>query len=182
MGAAHARNICIDRAYGQYLAFIDSDDIWLPRKLEKQLEVMAGGCDFSFTSYEIVNEQGRSLGKFVDSHDISMVGYEDMLKKRATLGCSTVMIRRSVIGARRMPDLRTGQDYAFWLSILRDGYKAQRVNECLSEYRLVSSSLSRNKFKKASRQWDIYRQVEGFSIFQSAVYFVHYAKNAVFRR
>ncbi|EOK5629794.1 glycosyltransferase family 2 protein, partial [Escherichia coli] len=78
-----------------------------------------------------------------------------MLRKKATLGCSTVILRVSAFPDVRMPDLRTGQDYATWLKILKRGTRAYLLPEVLTSYRIVNGSISRNKFKKALRQWEI---------------------------
>ena len=105
-----------------------------------------------------------------------------MLRKKATLGCSTVMIRRAGFNDLLMPLLRTGQDYATWLKLLRTGEKAYILNEVLTSYRILPNSISRNKFKKAIRQWQIYRDVENLSFSMSFVCFFFYAYRAVFRK
>ncbi|HCO0658479.1 TPA: glycosyltransferase family 2 protein, partial [Escherichia coli] len=106
--------------------------------------------DFSFTSYELINGKGESLNKYIDiKNKNSSYGYYDMLKKKATLGCSTVVLRRSKIKKMKMPNIRTGQDYAFWLNILKEGMKAHLFREVLTKYRITPGSISRNKIKKA---------------------------------
>ncbi|WP_119396456.1 glycosyltransferase family 2 protein [Salinibius halmophilus] len=180
-GAAVSRNLALDRAAGDYVAFLDSDDLWRPSKLKDQVEFMESQhLDFSFTSYEVIFDDGRSTGKTVDRSAPS-VGYNDMLKKRATLGCSTVMLSKKVYKEYKMPLLRTGQDYALWLSILKNGYIASPILKALTLYRISENSISRNKFKKALRQWSIYRENEGIGLFSALFYFSHYAFRAVFR-
>ncbi|WP_417653033.1 glycosyltransferase, partial [Escherichia coli] len=78
-------------AAGEFIAFIDSDDLWFPDKLSKQIQFMnENNIDFSFTSYELINGKGESLNKYIDiKNKNSSYGYYDMLKKKATLGCST---------------------------------------------------------------------------------------------
>ncbi|WP_305838817.1 glycosyltransferase family 2 protein [Photobacterium leiognathi] len=94
-GAAVSRNNSLSHACGDFIAFIDSDDLWLSHKLEKQIKFMLdNSVDFSFTSYELIDENGDTLNQTVDSHDIRFVTYEDMLRKKATLGCSTVMLKK----------------------------------------------------------------------------------------
>lgn len=182
-GAAVARNNSLENSTGEYIAFIDSDDIWEPSKLEMQLSFMLdNNISFSFTAYELVDKNGRSLKTSVDTHLTSSVSYEDMLKKKATLGCSTVMLKRSGFKNIRMPLLRTGQDYATWLSLLKTGQKAVPLTKTLTKYRILPDSISRNKFKKAKRQWQIYREVEMLAFFKSLVCFSFYAWRAVFRK
>ncbi|MEM5547765.1 glycosyltransferase family 2 protein [Pseudoalteromonas fuliginea] len=183
-GAAVARNISISRAEGDYIAFIDSDDLWHANKLETQLEfMMDNNYDFTFTSYELIDASGDKLGKVVEDYSFSIsVDYNGMLKKKATMGCSTVMIRCDAYTDLLMPLLRTGQDYALWLKLLREGGKAYLVPEVLTLYRILPGSISRNKFKKATRQWQVYREIESLSRLKSFQCFLFYAFRAVFRK
>lgn len=181
-GAAVARNNSISRAKGDFIAFIDSDDIWLPTKLEEQLDFMGNEVNFSFTAYQIIDEKGMPTSKYVDVNQSGAFTYQDMLKKQATLGCSTVMLRRRAFEDIQMPLLRTGQDYALWLKLLKTGAQASILAKPLTQYRIMPNSISRNKVKKALRQWQIYREVEQLSLIRSVYYFSHYAWRAVFRR
>lgn len=182
-GAAVSRNVSLSNSDGDYIAFIDSDDIWLPEKLQYQLEFMElNNLDFTFTSYETIDESSLPHNRFIDLNQTEPVDYKDMLKKKATLGCSTVILRRSAIRDLSMPLLRTGQDYALWLKILKQGIKAYPCNKILMKYRIVPTSISRNKFRKAARQWQIYRKIERLSFVDACLCFAFYAWRAVFRR
>lgn len=183
-GAAVSRNKALTHAKGEYIAFIDSDDLWKEIKLEKQLEFMLQNkCGFSFTAYAVVKESGEITSKTIDFNKPKRnFTYNDMLYKKATLGCSTVMIKRDIIADLSMPLLRTGQDYAFWLKILKNNNQAFLFNEILTYYRIVPGSISRNKFKKAKRQWQIYREVEGLNLLKSTTCFIAYAYRALTRR
>lgn len=81
-----------------------------------------------------------------------------------------------------MPLIRTGQDYALWLKLLRTGVSAYPINDVLTSYRVLPDSISRNKFRKAKRQWEIYREIEGLSLIYSLYCFYFYAYRAVFRK
>jgi glycosyltransferase involved in cell wall biosynthesis len=182
-GAAVSRNNSLGHAKGEFIAFIDSDDLWLPNKLQTQLAFMENNkIDFCFTAYELINEQGLPLGKKVDAQQLGAFTYNDMLRKKATLGCSTVMLRKSAFEDITMPLLRTGQDYATWLKLLKSGKNAHLLNEVLTSYRIMPDSISRNKFKKAKRQWQIYREIENLPLLKSVVCFCFYAWRAVFRK
>lgn len=182
-GAAVSRNNSLANAKGDFIAFIDSDDLWLPNKLQKQLTFMVDHkIDFCFTAYELINEKGLPLDKKVDEKQSGFFTYDDMLRKKATLGCSTVMLRKSAFADITMPLLRTGQDYATWLKLLNTGINAYVLNEVLTQYRILPNSISRNKIKKAKRQWQIYREVEKLQLLKSAVCFCFYAWRAVFRK
>lgn len=182
-GAAVSRNLSIGSAKGEFIAFIDSDDLWLPDKLEKQIKFMKSNeLDFTFTAYELIDDKSVKLGKQVDTHLRESVTYELMLKKRATLGCSTVIIRQNAFEDITMPLIRTGQDYALWLKLLRTGVKAYALQDVLTQYRILPNSISRNKFKKAKRQWEIYRAIEKLTLLKSIECFCFYAWRAVFRK
>lgn len=182
-GAAVSRNNSINKASGTYLAFIDSDDLWESRKLESQLSFMQSQkLSFCFTAYKLIDENGIDLGKTVDSKQHKSLSYEDMLKKTATLGCSTVMLEVTAFDDIQMPLIRTGQDYGLWLKLLKTGTLAVPFPEVLTSYRIMPNSISRNKIKKACRQWEIYREIEGISFISSVYYFYFYAYRAIFRK
>lgn len=182
-GAAISRNNSLLYASGEFIAFIDSDDLWKASKLSEQINFMnEQNIDFCFTAYELVGPQGQLLGSKVDSLQTGSFDYIDMLKKKATLGCSTVMLRRLAFDDITMPLLRTGQDYATWLKLLKTGKRAFVYNRTLTKYRIRPNSISRNKFKKAIRQWEIYRDVERIGFLTSMYYFSFYAWRAVFRK
>ncbi len=182
-GAAVSRNNSLLHAKGDLIAFIDSDDVWLADKLETQIKFMEeNNIDFSFTAYELIDKNGVGLGQKIDTHLLGFVNYEDMLKKKATLGCSTVMLRRNAFDDIAMPLLRTGQDYATWLKLLKTGRNAYPLTNVLTQYRILPNSISRNKIKKAKRQWQIYREVEKLTLLKSSMCFCFYAWRAVFRK
>jgi teichuronic acid biosynthesis glycosyltransferase TuaG len=181
-GPGPCRNSSMDRAVGRFFAFLDADDLWHPDKLKTQLEThLTSEAAFTFTSFKAIRGELGSGGKVIDPGPERDFSYDDMLHKRATLGCSTVMLDSRAIGQLRMPDLRSGQDYAFWLSILKKGHKARLIPTPLTYYRIRPGSVSRNKFKKAARQWEIYRKVEGLPFFRSVGCYFSYVKNALLR-
>jgi teichuronic acid biosynthesis glycosyltransferase TuaG len=183
-GAAIARNNSIAMSKGRFIAFLDSDDLWKKNKLETQLEFMTkNNLSFCFTGYEIINHKGIPLNIMVDSSQHGFFNYSDMLKKKATLGCCTVMLRKkSFKGLLEMPNIRTGQDYAFWLKLLKNSnHNAYILPELLSKYRISPNSISRNKFKKARRQFYIYRKIEKINLLKTFYYFSFYACRALFR-
>lgn len=182
-GAAVSRNNSLKKALGQYICFIDSDDLWKENKLEKQINFMEmNDFDFSFTAYELIDAESNVIGSSVDTHLSQPITYEDMLRKKATLGCSTVMLRRTAFNDVFMPLIRTGQDYGLWLKLLKSDSVAVPLPEILTQYRILPNSISRNKLKKACRQWQIYREIENLPLLKSIECFLFYAWRAVFRK
>ncbi|WP_340481005.1 glycosyltransferase family 2 protein [Vibrio anguillarum] len=182
-GAALSRNNSITKSNGEFIAFIDSDDLWLPNKLSTQVEFMnSNAIDFCFTSYSLIDANNEDLGKTVDTHLTDKISYQDLLRKKATLGCSTVMIRKSAFSDLKMPPIRTGQDYGLWLKLLKTGAYAYPLPIILTRYRILPNSISRNKIKKARRQWQIYREIEHLDLLTSIECFIFYALRAVFRK
>jgi len=179
-GAAVARNLALSHAKGRYVAFLDSDDCWKREKLEKQLSFMQQhGYAFTFTGYEMINNEGAPLNKQVDAP--FQVSYDDMLKN-TIIGCLTVMIDRHQVGDIIMPNIRTRQDLATWLSILKKGFIAYGLNKNLAEYRIGTPSISRNKWKAIKMNWFVYRKVEKLTMVKASWCFFHYAYHAVAKR
>ncbi len=171
-GVAFARNAGIEMAKGRYIAFLDSDDLWLPRKLEKQVSFMRGkDAVLSYTAYKKINEDGSSR-KDVMSVPRS-VTYDSALDSNS-IGCLTAMYDAQQLGKLYMP-LVKHEDYALWLQILKKGHTAYGINEVLALYRTRKTSVSGNKLRAATFQWKIYRQTEKLSLVASMRHFVKYA-------
>ncbi|GAA5142150.1 glycosyltransferase family 2 protein [Thalassotalea piscium] len=181
-GAAVSRNNSIIRSEGEFIAFLDSDDIWLPQKLELHIAFMQKNyADLSFTSYYLIDELGNTLNTVVDSKLKGAFSYNDMLLKKATMGCCTVIVRKNAFTDITMPLIRAGQDYALWLKLLKTGKNAVIYNKPLSQYRIVSNSLSRNKYKKALKIWQVYREIEQLNLLKASYVFCHYALRALLK-
>ncbi|TDE96131.1 glycosyltransferase [Occultella glacieicola] len=169
-GAAAARNEAIGRATGDYIAFLDSDDLWLPTKLERQLAFAeSGDAPLTFSSYyKVAADFDADPARWTPNDRIvrarERLDYRDMLQQNH-IGCLTAMYDRRVLGTRYMPDLRKRQDYALWLSILRDGGEARGLTEPLALYRDArAGSLSANKLSLVRYNWQLYRDVERLSL------------------
>ncbi len=183
-GAAASRNRSLEQALGRYLAFLDADDIWLPGKLEAQIPFMsARDAAFSFTGYAIYDGNGQFRDQIIGASGPDCVDYAALLRKECTIGCSTVILDRAKLGHMRMIDIRTGQDYALWLHLLRTrNISAHNLKQCFSGYRILPNSVSRNKIDMVKRQWRIYRHIEHLDPVFSSYLMFHYAKNALFRK
>ncbi len=174
-GPAAARQRALDAARARYIAFLDSDDVWLPRKLECQLAFMRDiDAALTFTSYRRISEDGSSTGRQIGVPH--RIGYRGLLKNTA-IATSTVIVDRAKTGPFSMT--RTYyDDYALWLSILRRGHVAHGLRQDLMRYRVVSRSVSRNKGRSAYWVWRLYRDVENLGLLHAAWCFIHYAAHA----
>lgn len=176
-GAAVARNTAMAHATGRYIAFLDSDDLWTEDKLEKQLAFMQeNDIAFSFTRYARMKEDGTVTNAVADAPH--HVGYNDLMK-HCVIGCLTVMLDREKIGDLKMMNIRTRQDYVYWLTITKKGHLAYGMPDTLAKYRLVQGSISSNKWKAAKRNWYVYRHIEKQSLLKSIWYFANYAFTSV---
>lgn len=175
-GAANARNVAIKQSNGRFLAFLDSDDLWEPLKLEKQLAFMKEkDIAFSYTNYRMINENGEETGKHVKSP--SVIEYNSLLKN-TIIGCLTVMLDRQKIETISFPNVKP-EDTALWLSILKKGYKAYCLHEEMAMYRLVKGSVSSNRIRAAKNLWFLLRKNENLPLYYSIWCFVNYSLNAV---
>ncbi|MGR2847523.1 glycosyltransferase [Vibrio vulnificus] len=154
------RNKGLEEARGEYIAFLDSDDIWKFQKLEKQICFMEkNNYEFTCSSYEIISEKGDKIGSYTPN---GSVDYEMMLKNNS-VGCLTALIKRSLIEGCFFPKCGH-EDYALWLKLVKKSYKIYACSEPLAAYRKVSNSVSSNKMKVFKFFWHIYRYEENLSI------------------
>ncbi len=164
-GAAHARNIAIEHASGNYIAFLDGDDLWDEHKLEKQINFMITN-NYSFTStlYSRIDENGnykKWISKYVKRRDYNL------LLKRCP-GNSTIIYNKDILGKTYIPHIRKRNDYVMWLSIIKKSIYIYELEEVLSFYRIRKNSLSSKKTELVKYQWFVYRKLEKLSFIKSS--------------
>lgn len=168
IGTGGARNKGIELAEGRYIAFLDSDDLWHPNKLEKQLNFMKKNKHaFTFTSYTQIKEKGEELKKIQACKEIN---YNKALLYNP-IGCLTVILDTKQLGKSYMPPIRKRQDYALWLQILKKT-NAYGLADNLAYYRIREKSISFNKVDLLKFQWQLFREIEQFSLFKSCIYLI----------
>lgn len=171
-GPAGARNTALEHAAGRYVAFLDSDDLWLPEKLERQLAFMKQtAAVLSFTEYRRITEDGTATGRHITVP--ASLRYADLLKNTAIV-TSTTLVDRHQLGQIKLQNTYY-DDFALWLSILRRGYAAYGLQEDLVRYRIVGRSVSRSKTNSAKWVWRTYRDIERLNFPYAVWCFANYA-------
>lgn len=131
-GAAVTRNNALQRADGKWIAFLDSDDLWEPEKLEKQIDfMMKNGYHFSYTNYQEIDDKSQTTGVMISgSKHLTKFG----MYAFCWPGCLTVMYDREHVGLIQIKDIKKNNDYAMWLKVCHktDCYL---LDECLAKYR-----------------------------------------------
>lgn len=179
-GAVIARNRGLELAQSRYIAFCDSDDIWMPDKLEKQLQAIQGsGHGICCTAYTRIDEEGREFGGVVKPPAVT--DYSRLLRSNC-IGMSTALIDTHICGEIRLPNIARRQDYALWLQLARQGHTALGLQEPLVQYRVHSGSLSSNKLKAAYYHWKVLRDLEKIPLPQALKCFSQYCLDATKKR
>jgi len=176
-GAAEARNLAIKKSKGRFLAFLDSDDIWCPNKLEKQIDFMIfNKYPFTYSFYSQMDEEGAFLQE-VDNLPLK-VTYKSSMKSNK-IGCLTAIYDIEFFGKVYMENLRNRQDYTLWLKLLKKTEFAHCYPQILAHYRIRTNSISSSKLKLIKYHWEIYRHIEKQSFFQSMYYLFYYISTKI---
>ncbi|GLR85457.1 glycosyltransferase family 2 protein [Bradyrhizobium iriomotense] len=178
-GPALARQASIDHAQGRYLAFLDSDDLWLPNKLERQLVfAREKRAALSYTAFRRIDESNTTTGRLIEVP--GSLSYAQLLKN-TSIATLTALVDREIAGPVTMTN-EGYDDFCLWLSILRPGHTAFGLNEDLARYRVRGASVSSRPVRSAKWVWHIYRNVEHLPLIQSAWCFGHWGARAWLKR
>lgn len=177
-GAAVARTAAMHLAQGRYMAFCDSDDLWMPDKLEMQITFMKKtGHAFTCTAYEQIDEKGESLNRvFVPKEKCDY----DRLLLDCPVGNSTVMYDVSRMGKFTVPNIRKRNDDALWLKMLKKEPYIWGMEDVLMKYRVRSDGISGNKLRVIKYHWILYRKIEHLSVARSLFHIGYWCVIKVF--
>lgn len=161
LGAAVSRNKALREAKGRWIAFLDSDDLWEPTKLEKQIHFMeANGYAFSYHNYKEIDENGNELGVYVSGKE--HVGKFDMFSC-CWPGCLSVMYDANKIGLIQIRNIKKNNDTAMWLKVIRKS-DCYMLPECLGKYRRRANSITpKPLWKRIWAHYPLFRVAEGMN-------------------
>lgn len=166
------RNIGLEYAKGEIIAFLDSDDIWMPDKLEKQVSfLLRNNYSIGYTYYEKVDWNGNRNNRIIKTRKITH--YYNLLCSNS-IPCLTSIIRREAIGDTRFKQIPQ-EDFCFWLDILKKGYTAHNLCQVTAFYREAPSSRSANKIDMFKGYWNVIHNYQGISLLKSCFCMVTYS-------
>lgn len=179
-GAAAARNAGLAVIRGRYLAFLDSDDHWLPEKLAKQVAYLREtGAPLVHTSYRFIDERGNFLPGGVKASDrVDLRTY----MRNTEIGMSTSLLDREKVGEFSFRDIRLCQDTHLWLVLLRRGLVSRGMAETLVHYRVREGQISGSKVAMAKQVYALYREIDEVGLATQLFSFASYAFNGFRKR
>lgn len=177
-GVAKTRNTALKEAQGKYIAFLDSDDVWHPEKLEKQVCFMEKeSVLICYSSYQRINEDGKELGIVTPPKEIN---YTSLLKSNF-IGNLTGIYNTEALGKQFFSNYKH-EDYVAWLALVKISGSAKSIDEVLGQYRVYAGTTSSNKLKMLTWQWRIYRSSQSLSFIQSSWLMMCYGYYALSKR
>lgn len=177
-GVSYARHRAAIEAMSNWIAILDSDDVWKQNKLKMQLDLIRNSCaDVVYTGAEFIDSKGETKG-YIQRVDTSIT-YRKLLRQNIISNSSAVVRKELYLKYYAFGD-DMHEDYAIWLGILRNGYVARGIDEPLLVYRVGDNTKSSNKVKSAKMNWNTYKYM-GINVFQRWYYMLWYTINGVLK-
>ena len=166
-GSAFSRNLALQNAKGKWIAFLDSDDLWHPEKLEKQIEFMTkNNYHFSYTNYCEIDENSKETGILITGPKVIT---NKLMKAYCWPGCLTVMYDAEKVGIMQTVDIKINEEYALWIKIA-EKLNCYLLNENLAKYRRHNNSLtSQSYFKLIKWHYLMFRKSENRNVISSLI-------------
>ena len=162
-GAGFCRNFAMKKSSSPYLAFIDSDDIWVKDKLKKQMNFMKkNNYLFSYTNYKTFGEKKKKV------NNPSKLNYFDFLRN-TSIATSTMMIKRNVIGEIKFTNTKICEDFFFKCRLLQKVGHAFCLDQYLTNYRIRKNSLQSNNLRNFYWIWKINRNYNKLNIIDNFI-------------
>lgn len=179
-GVSATRNYGIREAVGEWIAFLDSDDLWREDKLELQLGLLEKYPDaaLTYTASSFISSEGEPFGYIMEAEE--KIDRRTLLKKNL-ISCSSAMIRADVMKGIQMPGDRMHEDYYVWLTVLERYDFAYGINLPLLIYRLSAGSKSSGRLRSARMLFNSYRAT-GYGRLRSFLYMLRYTAHSVTKR
>ena len=153
IGAGMSRNKAIKLSKGNYIAFIDADDIWHRNKLQQQISFMKKNqINLCHTSYYIVNRNNKKIGL----REAKELKFKSLLKS-CDIGLSTVMVKKKLLKNNFFPNLKTKEDYVLWLKLTKKKNTFYFIKKPLTSWRSLDNSISSSIIQKLIDGYNVYR-------------------------
>lgn len=176
-GVAMSRNTGIKEAKGEYIALLDSDDVWVSTKLEKQIAlIMEKNATIVYCSYDFIDESGKPILKPYIVPECT--NFEKMLVS-SVMSCSTVLIEAEFFKKHLFKKEFYHEDYVLWMEMLKEKIDVVGLSDVYAHYRKVSGSRSDNKINAAKQRWKVFREDLKLPLWKSFIAFVGYAVNGI---
>jgi teichuronic acid biosynthesis glycosyltransferase TuaG len=174
-GVSIARNLGVKKANGDFIAFLDSDDLWKKTKIKEQLTFIKNNkLDICYTDYLAINDKNKVVYKV---RTPKVVFYKDLLRE-CPIACSSVLVKKEILKNNQFKNLNTKEDYMLWLDLSKKGFKLSGLNKFLSIYRVRPNSLSSLHFNKLYSAFKIYSSHLEYDFLLSVIFVIRLYINA----
>ena len=179
-GAGYSRNIAIKKSKGKFIAFIDADDLWHKKKIQKQIRFLKkNNYKICHTSYDIIDKKNSIIG-FRKARDF--LNLEDLIKS-CDIGLSTVMCKKEIFNRKnKFAKIKTKEDFVLWLRLLRNKIKIYAIDDNLAKWRKTNNALSSSITQKLIDGFRVYNVYLGLNILLSIYYLFRLSINYIFKR